>query len=75
MLENCVRESREKRGLSQTELADAAHVSRQTIHSIESKNVVPTVEIAIRIAIAVKIKVEDLFYFKKKRTHNGSASC
>lgn len=62
MLKNCVREIREKRQLTQTELADAVQVSRQTIHSIENNNAVPTVEIAIKMAVAMKTKVEKLFF-------------
>ena len=65
MLENRVREFREKRGLTQTELAVASMVSRQTVHCIENKNAAPTVEIAIRMAQAMKIKVEDLFVVRK----------
>lgn len=69
MLKNCVREYREKRKLTQTELAGAVQVSRQTIHSIENNNVVPTVEIAIKLAMAMKTKVETLFYGLKEKRH------
>lgn len=65
MVENCVREFREKRKLTQSELAEAIQVSRQTIHSIENHNAVPTVEIAIRMAQVMKTKVETLFRFSK----------
>ena len=37
--------------------------SRQTIHSIESGKFVPSVELALRIARALKVGVEDLFFF------------
>ena len=65
MLENSVREFREKRKLTQSELAEAIDVSRQTVHSIENKNAVPTVEIAIRMARVMKTRVESLFYVPK----------
>lgn len=61
VLKNCVREIREKRKLTQTQLAKAIQVSRQTIHSIENKNVIPTVEIAIKMAAVMKTRVETLF--------------
>lgn len=48
--------------MTQTELADAIQVSRQTIHSIENNNAVPTVEIAIKMAVAMKTRVEKLFF-------------
>ncbi len=67
MLENYVREFREKRKLTQIELAEAVEVSRQTIHSIEKMKVVPTVEIAMRLATAMNTKVEKLFYLSKTR--------
>lgn len=62
VLKNSVREFREKRKLTQTQLAEAIQVSRQTIHSIENNNVVPTVEIAIKMATALKTRVESLFH-------------
>jgi len=61
MLRNNVREFREKRKLTQSQLANAIQVSRQTIHSIENNNAVPTVEIAIKMAMAMKTRVERLF--------------
>lgn len=66
MLKNRVREFREKKEMTQTELASATKVTRQTIHSIENKNVVPSVEIAIRLAKAMRAKVEELFFISKK---------
>ncbi len=67
MLENYVRDFREKRKLTQADLAEAIQVSRQTIHSIENKKVMPTVEIAMRIATVMNTKVEKLFYSPKKK--------
>lgn len=67
MLENRAREFREKRKLTQTELAEAVQVSRQTIHSIENCNVVPTVEIAIKMATALKTRVEILFFVSPRK--------
>ncbi len=69
MIENRVREFREKLEMTQTELAEAISVSRQTIHSIENKKVIPTIEIAIKIGKVLKIKLEKLFFQSKKETH------
>ena len=67
MLENRVREFREKRKLTQTKLAEAVQVSRQTIHSIENCNGVPTVEIAIKMATAMKTSVGTLFFVSSRK--------
>lgn len=47
--------------LTQQQLADQIGCSRQTIHSIESGKFVPSVELALKIAQALRCKVEDLF--------------
>ena len=67
MLKNRIREFRKKIEWTQAELAEAAEVSRQTIHSIENRNAVPTVEIAIKLARAMKTRVELLFEAPRKR--------
>ncbi len=67
MLENRVRQFREQRKWTQTELAWAIDVSRQTIHSIENNKALPNVEIAIKMASAMKTRVENLFFISKTR--------
>jgi putative transcriptional regulator len=56
-----VRARRKELGLTQAELADAVHVSRQTVISIESGGYAPSVYLALRIARALGTRVEDLF--------------
>lgn len=68
MIENRVREFRERREMTQVDLAVAIEVSRQTIHAIENQKVVPTVEIAIKIAEKMKTRVEVLFFIPKNKT-------
>lgn len=58
---NCVRDRREARGLSQTALADATGLSRQSVGSIEAGRATPAVDVALRIASALDCRVEDLF--------------
>lgn len=53
--------------LTQQDLADKVSCSRQTIHSIESEKFVPSVELALRIAKALNIKMEDLFYLEEEK--------
>lgn len=50
--------------LTQQALADKVGCSRQTIHSIESDKFAPSVELALKIAAALGIKVEDIFFFE-----------
>jgi len=49
-------------GLTQTDLANAAGISRQAYTSIESGKSVPSTEIALRLAHKLKTIVEDLFW-------------
>jgi putative transcriptional regulator len=58
---NALREIRDRRSLTQEELADAVGVSRQTIISIEKGKYVPSVALALRIARHFKLSVEDIF--------------
>ena len=52
--------------LTQQGLAEKVGCSRQTIHSIESGKFIPSVELALRLAQVLNVKVEDLFYFPKE---------
>ena len=63
-LENKLKLARVAQGdLTQQDLADKVGCSRQTIHSIESRKFVPSVELASKIAKILNSKVEDIFYF------------
>jgi len=61
LAKNRLKEFREKKGLTQEDLAAKANVSRQTIISIESGRYVPSLELALKFAALFKCKVEDLF--------------
>jgi putative transcriptional regulator len=60
-LSNCVRSEREARGWTQAELAARVGVSRKTINTIENGVFVPSTLTAIKIALALNRRVEDLF--------------
>lgn len=65
-LKNKVKGHRAMKGdLTQQGLADIVGCSRQTIISIESSKFVPSVELAIKLAAALGVSVEDLFYFEE----------
>lgn len=61
MIKNCVRELREKHGLTQEELAERAGVTRQTIIALEKGNYTPSVAFALSLAKIFKCSVEDIF--------------
>ena len=63
-LANRVRVARAERSLSQTDLAEAAGVSRQTISSIETGQYVPSTLLALRIAQVLEVPVADLFWIE-----------
>jgi len=62
---NHVRYYREKKELTQEELAKIVGVSRQSIISVEKGQYVCTTILALKLANALKVKVEDLFELEK----------
>ena len=65
MLRNRLKLMRVKNGdLTQQALADRVSRSRQTIHSIETGKFVPSVELALRIAKSLNVKLDEIFYLE-----------
>jgi putative molybdopterin biosynthesis protein len=60
-IENHLAALRQKRGFSASRLASAASVSRQTIYAIEAGQYVPNTAVALRLAQALRVGVEELF--------------
>ena len=63
ILQNRLKEARNERMLSQSQLAELVGVSRNTISSIETGQFSPTAKLALILCIALDKKFEDLFYF------------
>lgn len=63
ILKNNIKDFRSKAGLSQSQLAGMACVSRNTISSIETGQFNPTAKLALVLCIALGRKFEELFYF------------
>ena len=63
ILKNNLKEVRQKKGLTQEELSTNVGVSRQTIISIERYRYKPSLELAMKIAKKLNIRIEKLFYF------------
>tara|TARA_B100000768_G_scaffold139004_1_gene130254 strand:+ start:222 stop:443 length:222 start_codon:yes stop_codon:yes gene_type:complete len=63
ILKNNLKEVRQKKGFTQEELGSYVGVSRQTIISIERYRYKPSLELAMKIAKKLNIRIEKLFYF------------
>ena len=66
VLRNRLKDVRAKLGLTQAELADRIAVSRKTINTVENGVFVPSTILALRLAKALSMKVEELFYLDGK---------
>jgi putative molybdopterin biosynthesis protein len=60
-IENRLRRLRSAKGLSQSDLAGMAGVTRQAIYAIETNQYLPTTAVSLRLAGALGCRVEDLF--------------
>ena len=63
ILKNNLKEVRNEKNLSQTDLAKLVGVSKNTISSIETGQFNPTAKLALILCIALEKKFEELFYF------------
>jgi putative transcriptional regulator len=61
-LENRVRELRTECGLTQEALGSAVGLTRQSIIAIEKGRFTPSIETALKLAAALRVSVEDLFW-------------
>ena len=64
-MKNILKEERLKNELTQSQLAELVGVSRQTIFSIEVNKYVPSVVLSIKLAKALRKRVEEIFLLEK----------
>lgn len=64
-LYNSLKEHRAKLGVNQQEFGKLVGVSRQTISLIERGDYSPSVLLALKIAQACKVTVEDVFWWER----------
>ncbi len=64
-LKNRIQELRKQRRLSQSELADAVEVTRQTIISLENGKYNASLTLAHKIARYSGLMIEDIFLFEE----------
>ncbi len=60
-MKNNIKKFRNEMKLTQQGLADLCEVSRQTINMVENDKYDPTLQLAMKIAKVLKVKVEDIF--------------
>lgn len=65
-MKNQIQELRKVQGFSQEELAKRCAVSRQTINAIENNKYDPTLALAFKLSINLKVKVDELFIFEEE---------
>ena len=61
-LKNKLKEKRQEKGLTQTDLAKKVGSSKNTISSIETGQFCPTAYLAALLCVALDCKFEDLFF-------------
>lgn len=61
---NTIRKLRFERGeMTQQDLAERVGVTRQTINAIEAGKYSPSLEVAFRIAVALGVRLEEVFSY------------
>ena len=64
-LMNRLREARDAKGWTQAELAARVGVSRKTINTVENRVFTPSATLAIKLAAALELSVEQLFWIDR----------
>jgi putative transcriptional regulator len=61
LLRNRLREARADRGWTQAELAERVGVTRKTVNTVENGVFVPSTVLALKLARALEMMVEEVF--------------
>ena len=64
-LANAIKVEREKASLTQAALAELVGVSRKTINTVENGVFTPSATLAIKLAQALNVPVEELFWIER----------
>jgi putative transcriptional regulator len=73
-LTNSLRQARAAAGWTQAELAERVGVSRKTINTVENGVFVPSTVLALKLARALGVRVEELFALTDSETGNSDAA-
>jgi putative transcriptional regulator len=66
-IRNNIRELRSAQSMTQQDLADLIHVTRQTVIAIEGDKYSPSLEVAFRIANVFDVPLEQVFQYDRSR--------
>jgi putative transcriptional regulator len=61
-LDNRLKELRARHNLTQAQLAEAVGVTRKTINTVENRVFIPSALLALKLAAALQVSVEDVFF-------------
>ena len=64
-LANGLKERRTELGLTQAELAEKVGVTRKTVNTVENGVFTPSTTLAIKLAQALRLSVEQLFWIER----------
>lgn len=64
-LGNFMKVHRARKSLTQGQLADLVDVTRKTINSVENGVFIPSTLLAIKLAQALEVPVEELFFIRE----------
>lgn len=64
-LANRLKDRRTELGLTQSQLADMCLVSRKTVNTVENGVFVPSTLLALKLAEALEVSVEQLFWIER----------
>jgi putative transcriptional regulator len=71
-ISNTIRKLRfERDEMTQQDLAERVGVTRQTINAIEAGKYSPSLEVAFRIAVALGVRLEDVFSYDATAVEPG----
>ena len=63
-LNSSLKEKRTQAGLTQAELAEMCGVTRKTVNTVENGVFIPSTLLALKMARALEIRVEELFWLE-----------
>jgi len=66
-INNCLKKIRQQKNLTQEALATAVGVTRQSIIAIEKGKFVPSVKLALEIAAALGVSLEEVFWLENSQ--------
>ena len=69
MLKNRVKELRARYGFTQSDLGKQVDVTRQTIAFIEKGEFSPSIALALRLAKALQVDINELFWLEGENEH------